>query len=144
MGLRAPGRGTPAGTGERLRAQAQSLSLAQEPEPALGRAAHLRREHAETAETYRIKLAFQELYEQLSEHADLYLADWVEMGVTCGLQPIEDFACSVAEHWDGVCSGQVLGCSTGSASPSELDCRPLCLVAVSSRIRPDPGCVIRL
>jgi hypothetical protein len=57
----------------------------------------------------RIKNAFQELYEQPSEHAEVYLADWVEMGVTCDLQPIEDFACSVAEHWDGVYSGQLLG-----------------------------------
>lgn len=66
------------------------------------RLANLRREHAETAEAYRIKLAFQELYEQPAEHAELYLADWLEMAVTCGLKPVEDFACSVAEHWDGV------------------------------------------
>jgi transposase len=24
------------------------------------------------------------------------------MAVTCGLPPIEDFACSIAEHWEGV------------------------------------------
>jgi transposase len=24
------------------------------------------------------------------------------MAVTCGLGPLQDFACSVAEHWDGV------------------------------------------
>ena len=69
------------------------------------RLANLRLEHAETAEAYRIKLAFQELYEQPAEHAELYLADWLVMAVTCGLKPVEDFACSVAEHWDGVLRG---------------------------------------
>lgn len=51
------------------------------------RLAHLRREHAETAEAYRIKLAFQEIYEQPTEYAELCLADWLETAVTCGLRP---------------------------------------------------------
>ncbi|HVB52946.1 MAG TPA: ISL3 family transposase [Candidatus Acidoferrales bacterium] len=62
----------------------------------------LRREHSQTAEAYRLKLSFQEFYLQPASEAELYLADWIEMAIKSGLEPIADFACSIAEHWDGV------------------------------------------
>ncbi len=66
------------------------------------RLAHLRREHRESAEAYRLKLAFEDFYAQPAEVAELYLAEWVEMTLGSGLEPMIDFACSVTEHWDGV------------------------------------------
>ncbi|HEY9288527.1 MAG TPA: ISL3 family transposase [Candidatus Dormibacteraeota bacterium] len=66
------------------------------------RLAHLRREHRDSAEAYRLKLAFADFYEQPADAAEVYLAEWVEMAILSGLDPMADFACSVAEHWDGV------------------------------------------
>lgn len=40
------------------------------------RLAHLRREHRQTAEAYRLKLAFADFYEQPTEVAEVYLAEW--------------------------------------------------------------------
>ncbi|MDQ6713732.1 MAG: transposase [Candidatus Dormibacteraeota bacterium] len=34
--------------------------------------------------------------------AELYLAEWVEMTLMSHLESMIDFACSVAEHWEGV------------------------------------------
>ncbi len=59
-------------------------------------------EHAEIAETYRTRLAFQGFYEQPEEQCRaLACGLGVETAVTYGGRPIEDFACSIAEHWDG-------------------------------------------
>ena len=66
------------------------------------RLAQLRREHRESAEAYRLKLAFEDFYGQPAEVAELYLAEWVEMTLMSGLEAMIDLACSVAEHWDGV------------------------------------------
>ena len=49
-----------------------------------------------------MQLAFEDFYTQPADVAELYLAEWVEMTLTSGLEPMIDFACSVAEHWDGV------------------------------------------
>jgi transposase len=44
----------------------------------------------------------EDFYAQPADVAELYLAEWVEMTLTSGLEPMIDFACSVAKHWDGV------------------------------------------
>ena len=49
-----------------------------------------------------MKLAFEDLYAQPADVAELYLAEWVQMAVTSRLEPMIDYACSVAEHWHGV------------------------------------------
>ena len=54
------------------------------------------------ADQRALKLAFEDFYTQPADVAELYLAEWVEMTHTSGLERMIDFACSVAEHWDGV------------------------------------------
>ncbi len=49
-----------------------------------------------------MKLAFEDLYTQRAEVAEVYLAHWMEMTLGSGLEPMIDFACSVDEHCDGV------------------------------------------
>ena len=59
--------------------------------------------HLKTARAYRIRLAFQELYEQSStEAAATFLRKWYFWATHCRLPPIIDAARTVKRHSDGV------------------------------------------
>jgi transposase len=47
---------------------------------------------AQTAEAYRLRLAFQELFNQPKAIAADYLADWLDSALACGVKTIEDVA----------------------------------------------------
>jgi transposase len=47
---------------------------------------------AQTAEAYRLRLAFQELFLQPKNNADHYLATWLDAAYDCGVRAIEDVA----------------------------------------------------
>ena len=55
-----------------------------------------------TAKAYRIKLAFQELYNQPKEEAEGYLRRWYFWATHSHIQPIIDAAKTIKAHWDGV------------------------------------------
>jgi transposase len=55
-----------------------------------------------TAKAYRIKLAFQELYNQPKEEAEDYLRRWYFWATHSRIQPIIEAARTIKNHWDGV------------------------------------------
>jgi transposase len=56
-----------------------------------------------TARAYRIRLAFQEFYEQPSrQDAEAFLKKWYFWGTHSRLQPMIDAARTVKRHWDGI------------------------------------------
>jgi transposase len=58
--------------------------------------------HLKTARAYRIRLAFQELYEQPSAVAASYLKRWYFWATHSRLAPMIAAACTVKRHWDGI------------------------------------------
>ena len=59
--------------------------------------------HLKTGRAYRIRLAFQELYDQSSaEAATSYLSKWYFWATHSRLQPVIDAAHTVKRHWDGI------------------------------------------
>jgi transposase len=59
-------------------------------------------QHARTGRAYRIKLAFQEFYTQAPAEAEAYLERWYAWAIRSRLEPIQQFARSIREHWQGV------------------------------------------
>ena len=55
-----------------------------------------------TAKAYRIKLAFQELYNQPKEEAENYLRRWYFWATHSRIQPMIDAAKTIKKHWEGV------------------------------------------
>ena len=55
-----------------------------------------------TARAYRIRLAFQDLYEQPSDEAASYLKKWYFWVTHSRLQPMVDAAKTIKRHWDGI------------------------------------------
>ena len=55
-----------------------------------------------TARAYRIRLAFQELYDQPAAVAASYLQRWYFWATHSRLAPMIEAARSVKRHWDGV------------------------------------------
>jgi transposase len=47
---------------------------------------------AQTAEAYRLRLAFQDLFRQTKQDAPHYLATWLDAAYDCGVRAIEDVA----------------------------------------------------
>lgn len=47
---------------------------------------------SDTSEAYRLRLAFQELFEQPKPRAAKYLANWLDAALECGVKAIEDVA----------------------------------------------------
>ena len=47
---------------------------------------------ADTSEAYRLRLAFQELFEQTKPRAAKYLASWLDATLECGIKAMEDVA----------------------------------------------------
>ncbi len=59
--------------------------------------------HLKTGRAYRIRLAFQELYDQPSaEAATGYLKKWYFWATHSRLQPVIDAAHTVKRHWNGI------------------------------------------
>jgi transposase len=59
--------------------------------------------HLKTARAYRIRLAFQELYEQdTPEQAVLFLKRWYFWATHSRLPPMIDAARTIKRHWDGI------------------------------------------
>jgi transposase len=58
--------------------------------------------HLKTARAYRIRLAFQELYDQPADVAAAFLKKWYFWATHSRLEPIVDAAHTVKRHWDGI------------------------------------------
>jgi transposase len=58
--------------------------------------------HLKTARAYRIRLAFQELYDQPAAAAANYLKQWYFWATHSRLEPMIEAARTVKRHWDGV------------------------------------------
>lgn len=57
----------------------------------------------ETAEAYRMRLTLQDFYEQANPRAAaMFLADWCEMVLESGLEPMKKVARTLMDHADGV------------------------------------------
>lgn len=66
--------------------------------------ASLSQAYPKTGLAYRLKEAFRDLWKQPAERAEWYLEAWCQWAGASGLGPIEQFAETVREHWDGVVS----------------------------------------
>jgi len=55
-----------------------------------------------TGSTYRIRLAFQELYQQPASQAEAFLKKWYWWATHSRLTPIIDVARTVKRHWKGI------------------------------------------
>jgi transposase len=65
--------------------------------------ASLTRLHLKTARAYRIRLAFQEIYQQPnSDWGALFLDRWYSWAIRSRLEPIKDAARTVMRHRDGI------------------------------------------
>ena len=63
----------------------------------------LTRLHLKTARAYRIRLAFQEIYQQpSSDWGALFLDRWYSWAIRSRLEPIKDAARTVMRHRDGI------------------------------------------
>ena len=62
----------------------------------------LKKLHLKTARAYRIKLAFQQFYEQPAQHAEDYLKRWFFWATHSRLEPIIKAAYTIKNHWEGV------------------------------------------
>ena len=63
----------------------------------------LSQSNLKTARAYRIRLAFQDLYNQPSrEDAEAYLKKWYFWATHCRLPPVIEAAKSIKRHWDGI------------------------------------------
>lgn len=63
----------------------------------------LPKRHLKTARAYRIRLAFQEFYQQdTPEQAVAFLKRWYFWATHCRLSPMIDAAHTVKRHWDGI------------------------------------------
>ncbi|SHF00093.1 Transposase [Desulfacinum infernum DSM 9756] len=68
----------------------------------LREALSMKRLHLKTARAYRIKLAFQQFYEQPLEHAEEYLKRWFFWATHSRLEPIIKAAYTIKNHWQGI------------------------------------------
>jgi transposase len=60
-------------------------------------------QHLKTARAYQIRLAFQDLYDQLTtEAATAHLKKWYFWATHCRLKPMVKAAHTVKRHWDGI------------------------------------------
>lgn len=59
---------------------------------------------AATAEAYRLRLAFQELFQQPKESAGHYLATWLDAAYDCGVRAVEDVAVTFFKMRDKILS----------------------------------------
>jgi transposase len=95
----------------RARVQAQPLSLAPQRaltlrgEPRQPNLQALTRLHLKTARAYQVRLAFQEIYQQVSRQwGALFLDRWHSWAIRLRLDPIKDAARTVMKHRDGILS----------------------------------------
>ncbi len=58
--------------------------------------------HLNTIQAYHLRLDFQNLWQQPPHKAESYLNQWYDRAVKSGLKPIEDFAATVKNHWNGI------------------------------------------
>lgn len=58
--------------------------------------------HLKTARAYRIKLSFQDLYQQPPDQAEAFLKKWYFWATHSRLEPIIAAAKTVRRHWDGI------------------------------------------
>lgn len=58
--------------------------------------------HLKTARAYRIRLAFQDLYQWPARYAETYLKRWYFWATHCRLPPIIAVAKTIKRHWAGV------------------------------------------
>ena len=62
------------------------------------------KKNLKTARAYRIKLVFQELYQETAESAESFLKKWYFWATHSRLEPIKKFAGTVKSHWEGILS----------------------------------------
>ena len=55
-----------------------------------------------TVRAYRIKLAFQDIFQQAPDNAEWSLKAWYSWAIRSRLEPIKQFAQTVKRHWDGI------------------------------------------
>ena len=85
--------------------------------------------HLKTARAYRIRLAFQELYDQPTpDAATVFLKKWYFWATHSRLPPIIDAARTVKRHWNGILRG-----STASSKPPK---QRLAVTAQSATSKP--------
>jgi len=86
--------------------------------------------HDRTGRSYRIELAFQELYTQCPEEAEAYPRRWYAWAIRSRLIPIVEFARTVKQLWDGV-----LRCFTSKVSDGILEAIGSLVQAAKRRAR---------
>ena len=64
----------------------------------------LENENLQTAEAYRLKITFQDIYDniQCAETAEFLLKSWIKHVLNSGLEPLIDFSKTLLRHFDGV------------------------------------------
>ena len=74
----------------------------------------LQRLNLQTAEAYRMRLTLQDFYEQANpKAAAMFLADWCEMVLDSGLEPMKKVARTLMDHAEGVLRWFWSGLSNG-------------------------------
>jgi len=65
---------------------------------------NLENENLQTAEAYRLKVTFQDIYDNVEdvETAEFMLKSWTKNVMNSGLEPLIDFAETLIRHFDGV------------------------------------------
>jgi transposase len=65
---------------------------------------NLENENLETAKAYQLKCTFQDIYAnaKTADEAELLLDSWIDLAWNSGLEPMQDFADTLREHWYGI------------------------------------------
>lgn len=74
----------------------------------------LKNANLKTAEAYRMRITFQDFYEQSNPRAaKLFLGEWVEMALTSGIEPMVKVANTIEAHAEGILRWFKSGLSNG-------------------------------